>query len=48
MTPPKYFVGLVFQHAKYDYIGYVFGWDVSYTSCCAAYFLSRAALTAKM
>ena len=48
MTPPKYFVGLVFQHAKYDYIGYVFGWDVSYTSCCAAYFLSRATLTAEM
>jgi len=47
IAPPKYFVGLVFQHAKYDYIGYVYGWDVSYTSCCAACFLSRA-LTANM
>ncbi|KAL4070645.1 YccV-like-domain-containing protein [Scleroderma citrinum] len=27
LSPPKYFVGLVFRHAKYNYIGYVYGWD---------------------
>ncbi|KAH7886095.1 YccV-like-domain-containing protein [Phlebopus sp. FC_14] len=28
-TPVQYFVGTIFKHAKYDYIGYIYGWEPS-------------------
>lgn len=28
-TPIKHFVGMIFRHAKYEYIGYIYGWEVS-------------------
>lgn len=27
--PVKYFVGMAFVHAKYKYVGFIYGWDVS-------------------
>ena len=27
--PVKYFVGMAFVHARYKYVGFIFGWDVS-------------------
>ena len=27
--PVKYFVGMAFVHARYNYVGFIFGWDVS-------------------
>jgi F-box protein 21 len=32
--PIKHFVGLIFRHSKYEYIGYIYGWEVGYI--CAA------------
>lgn len=29
-TSVKHFVGMVFKHAKYEYIGYIYGWEVSF------------------
>ena len=28
-TPIKHFVGMIFRHVKYEYIGYIYGWEVS-------------------
>lgn len=28
-APVKHFVGMIFKHAKYEYIGYIYGWEVS-------------------
>lgn len=28
----KFFVGMVFKHAAYGYVGYIYGWDVSIQS----------------
>jgi F-box protein 21 len=25
----KYFVGMAFVHARYEYVGFIYGWDVS-------------------
>lgn len=30
-TPIKHFVGMIFKHAKYEYIGYIYGWEVSFS-----------------
>ncbi|KAF8846057.1 YccV-like-domain-containing protein [Paxillus ammoniavirescens] len=30
--PIKYFVGLIFRHSKYEYIGYIYGWEPSCTA----------------
>ena len=30
--PVKYFVGMAFVHARYNYVGFIFGWDVSPSS----------------
>ncbi|KAH0838039.1 YccV-like-domain-containing protein [Lanmaoa asiatica] len=29
--PIKHFVGMIFKHAKYEYIGYIYGWEVSFS-----------------
>ncbi|KIJ66265.1 hypothetical protein HYDPIDRAFT_86448 [Hydnomerulius pinastri MD-312] len=28
-TPVKHFVGMIFKHAKYEYFGYIYGWEPS-------------------
>lgn len=30
-TPIRHFVGMIFKHAQYEYIGYVYGWEVSFS-----------------
>lgn len=30
-VPIKHFAGMIFKHAKYEYIGYVYGWEVSFS-----------------
>ncbi|KIK97548.1 hypothetical protein PAXRUDRAFT_824803 [Paxillus rubicundulus Ve08.2h10] len=30
--PIKHFVGLIFRHSKYEYIGYIYGWESSCTA----------------
>ena len=32
--PIKHFVGMIFKHAKYEYIGYIYGWEVSFPFPC--------------
>ena len=34
--PVKYFVGMAFEHARYRYIGFIYGWDVSPSFFCFA------------
>lgn len=29
-TRIKHFVGMIFRHAKYEYIGYIYGWEVRF------------------
>lgn len=28
--PIEHFVGMIFKHAKYEYVGYIYGWEVSF------------------
>ena len=28
----KHYVGMIFKHARYEYIGYIYGWEVSLSS----------------
>jgi F-box protein 21 len=46
--PVKYFVGMAFVHARYNYVGFIYGWDVSPSLFCYAWLLtSRSRLSAK-
>ena len=44
----KYFVGMAFVHARYNYVGFIYSWDVSPSFFCYARLLtSRSRLSAK-
>ena len=38
--PVKYFVGMAFEHVRYKYIGFIYGWDVSPSLFCHAWLLT--------
>ena len=44
----KYFVGMAFVHARYKYVGFIYGWDVSPSFFCFTWFLTSCSrLSAK-
>ena len=46
--PVKYFVGMAFVHARYKYVGFIYGWDVSPSLFCYACLLTSCSrLSAK-